>query len=49
MFYRHYVADGTIPGLSEVEVERLVDRRDRTHRGVSRRLLRDLGLDRDAS
>lgn len=49
MTYRPYIADRTIPGLAEVEVQRLTSRRDRNGRGVSRRLLRDLGLDRDAS
>ncbi len=44
-----YIADRTIPGMAEVEVQRLTGRRDRNGRGVSRRLLRDLGLDRDAS
>ncbi len=48
-FNRPYVADGTIPGMAEIEVQRLAGRLDRNRAGVSRRLLRDLGLDRDAS
>ncbi len=49
MTCRPYVVDGTIPGMAEAEVRRLTDRKDCNRRGISRRLLRDLGLDRDAS
>lgn len=49
MTYSPYIVDRTIPGMAEVEVQRLTGQRDRDGRGVSRRLLRDLGLDRDAS
>lgn len=49
MNYRPYIVDCTIPGMAEVEVQRLIGQRERNGRGISRRLLRDLGLDRDAS
>ncbi len=49
MTYHPYIADRTIPGMAEIEVQRLTGQRDRNGRGVSRHLLRDLGLDRDAS
>lgn len=52
MSYRFYVADNTIPGLAEVEVSRIAMDQERSGaapRGLSRRQLRDLGYDRDAS
>lgn len=46
-----YLADTTIPGLCESEVTRIAAEQEepRALRGVDRRVLRDLGLDRSAS
>ncbi|GAB5468865.1 MAG: hypothetical protein Kilf2KO_18950 [Rhodospirillales bacterium] len=52
MTYRPYVADNTMPGLAEVEVQRMTWQQKRkccVPGGLSRRQLRDLGFDRDAS
>ncbi len=49
---RSYVADSSIPGLAEIEVTRLATHEPEGRyrlRGLTRRQLRDLGLDRSAA